>query len=49
MLVYYEEYGEMELAITREKELKWRLRQKKINLIESKNADRNDLYEQLEW
>jgi len=48
MLVYYEDCGDMESAITREKELKWRLRKKKINLIESINPAREDLYEKLE-
>ncbi|MDD2565390.1 MAG: GIY-YIG nuclease family protein [Candidatus Gracilibacteria bacterium] len=44
-LVYFEEYGEIESAIIREKELKkWR-REKKIDLIESKNIFWKDLSE----
>ena len=47
ILVYYEEYDNPETAIKREKQLKkWR-REKKIKLIESKNPDWKDLYEEL--
>ena len=45
MLVYYELYDDMEQAILREKQLKAGSRKKKLALIESKNADWNDLYE----
>lgn len=42
-LVYYEIYGDIHLAIAREKELKsWR-REKKIKLIKSKNITFKDL------
>jgi len=44
-LVYYEECPTMELAIKREKQIKWGNRKKKIELIQSINPHRNDLYE----
>lgn len=44
-LVYYEEFGDIELAIMREKEIKkWR-REKKNSLIKSMNPEWNDLAE----
>ena len=45
-LVYYEEYNTLEEAITREKQLKGGSRQKKIDLINSKNPEWKDLYEE---
>lgn len=38
-LVYYEEYNTMEEAIAREKQIKGGSRQKKLNLINSKNHE----------
>ena len=43
-LVYYECYGDMYDAISREKQLKAGSRLKKIALIESINPEWNDLY-----
>ncbi|KKQ60557.1 MAG: hypothetical protein US81_C0017G0007 [Parcubacteria group bacterium GW2011_GWE2_38_18] len=43
-LVYYEEYGEVSMAIYREKQLKWWKREWKINLIEKENPGWIDLY-----
>lgn len=44
-LVYYEQFGEIELAIMKEKEIKkWR-REKKDKLINSINPEWNDLSE----
>lgn len=42
-LVRYEMFGDMELAIAREKQLKRWHRQWKINLVESENPDWHDL------
>ena len=44
-LVYYEETNDIIAAITREKQIKGWLRDKKIVLIESINPDWNDLSE----
>jgi putative endonuclease len=44
-LVYYEEYNTMEEAIAREKQIKGGSRQKKVDLINSKNPEWKDLYE----
>lgn len=45
LLVYYEVFESIDSAIQREKQLKeWR-RNWKIELIENKNADWNDLYD----
>jgi putative endonuclease len=44
-LVYYEEYNTMEQAIAREKQIKGDSRQKKIDLIKSKNPEWKDLYD----
>ncbi|HJU61678.1 MAG TPA: GIY-YIG nuclease family protein [Candidatus Binatia bacterium] len=44
-LVYYEEYNTMEEAIAREKQIKGGSRQKKIDLVNSKNPEWKDLYE----
>lgn len=42
-LLYYEEFGDPTTAIKREKQIKsWR-REKKINLIDTKNPEWNDL------
>jgi len=46
-LVYYEEFGSAELAISREKQLKAGSRQDKIDLINGSNASRRDLYNDL--
>jgi putative endonuclease len=43
MLVWYEQHGTMETAITREKQIKKWNRQWKINKIESENPDWRDL------
>lgn len=46
-LVYYEIYGDISIALNREKELKkWR-REKKINLIKTQNIKFNDLIDDL--
>ena len=47
MLVYYELYGDMERAITREKRLKRWNRAWKLRLIEQENPDWKDLYESI--
>jgi len=46
-LIYYEEYQYIQEAIVREKQLKGWLREKKINLIKSKNFELKDLSEEL--
>ena len=43
-LVYYEETTSIEDAINREKQIKWWLRSKKNELIESINPNREDLW-----
>jgi len=43
-LVYYEEGENMYSAISREKQIKGKLRKKKISLIEKMNPDWKDLY-----
>ena len=46
-LVYFEMFGDMYLAICREKQLKaWR-RQKKIDLVNQMNPEWRDLYDDL--
>ena len=45
-LVYYEEYTNMEEAIDREKQIKGGSRQKKIDLINSRNPEWKDLYDE---
>jgi len=45
-LVYYEDYGTMPEAIAREKQIKGGSRQKKIDLINGKNLEWKDLYEE---
>ncbi|MDO8430973.1 MAG: GIY-YIG nuclease family protein [Candidatus Binatus sp.] len=46
-LVYFEEFGEVNDAIAREKEIKKMTRRRKVMLIESMNPDWKDLSE--EW
>jgi putative endonuclease len=46
-LVYYEIFGDMYNAISREKQIKAGSRQKKMELISSMNPEWNDLYEDL--
>jgi len=46
-LVYYDESGDVNAAIRREKQLKKWNRQWKINLIEELNPNWNDLYQRL--
>ncbi|HZX35231.1 MAG TPA: GIY-YIG nuclease family protein [Thermodesulfobacteriota bacterium] len=46
-LVYYEQYGDVELAIQREKCLKKWNRKWKLELIEKENPDWKDLYKDL--
>ena len=46
-LVYFEEHDSISDAITREKQLKRRNRQRKIDLIKRDNPERNDLYEDI--
>jgi len=48
-LVYYEETSSIQDAIKREKQLKWRLRSKKNELIESINPNREDLSSTWNW
>ena len=45
--VYYEYFENIELAIIREKQLKWWNRKQKLELIESINPEWNDLTEQI--
>lgn len=44
LLVYYELFDSMEMAIAREKQIKAGSRLKKLRLIESMNPDWHDLY-----
>jgi putative endonuclease len=46
-LVYFEIFDDPENAIKREKQIKGGSRKKKIDLIESKNRDWDDLYEKI--
>jgi len=48
-LVYYEVHEDPKSAITREKQIKKWNRQWKINLIEEKNPQWNDLYKDIVW
>ena len=43
ILVYYEEFQYIDKAIRREKQLKWWIRQKKINLIKNSNPTMEEL------
>ena len=45
-LVYYEEFATMPEAISREKQIKGGSRQKKLDLVNSKNPEWKDLYEE---
>ena len=47
MLVYYEEFNDIKLAIQRETQLKGWLRKKKVELIKTKNPSWQDLSK--EW
>jgi putative endonuclease len=47
MLVWFEEFGDIESAIQREKQMKSWKRLWKLRVIEESNADWNDLYESL--
>jgi len=46
-LVYFEEYGDIRLAIAREKQIKAGSRQKKDDLINSMNPEWKDLYDEI--
>jgi len=46
-LIYYEVFGDINLAIQREKEIKGWLRVKKDALINEMNPDWNDLYDSI--
>ena len=46
-LVYYEQFEDIENAIQREKQLKGKKRQYKIDLIEKNNKEWKDLYEDI--
>ena len=46
-LVYFEVFGSIEAALFRETRLKKYKREWKINLIQSRNVEWNDLYETL--
>jgi putative endonuclease len=46
-LVYFESYADIETVIKREKQLKKWNRKWKLELIEKRNPDWNDLYEEL--
>lgn len=46
-LVYFETFDDMENAILREKQIKGGSRKKKITLIESKNSEWRDLYNEI--
>ena len=46
-LVYFEDFATMPEAIAREKQIKGGSRQKKIDLINKMNPEREDLYEKL--
>jgi putative endonuclease len=44
LLVWYQEFSTITEAIEYEKKLKWRNRNKKVQLIEQQNSERNDLF-----
>ena len=48
-LLYYEEYSDIRLAITRETQLKGWRREKKLNLIRTLNPEFRDLAEKWGW
>ena len=45
-LIYYEEFETMPEAIAREKQIKGGSRQKKLDLVKSKNPEWKDLYDE---
>ncbi len=47
LLVYYEQYEDIDTAIAREKQLKGGSRKNKLALIESMNSEWSDLYNSL--
>ncbi len=47
MLVYYEPFDDINVAIAREKQIKGGSRQKKLDLVNSRNAEWRDLYDEL--
>ncbi len=46
-LVYFEQFADIQTAISREKQIKAGSRQKKINLIKTSNLNFDDLYTEL--
>jgi putative endonuclease len=46
-LVYYEPFDDVNSAIAREKQIKGGSRQKKLDLVNSMNAEWHDLYDEL--
>jgi putative endonuclease len=46
-LIYYESYENINLALSREKQIKGGSRQKKIDLVKSNNPEWIDLYEEV--
>ncbi len=46
-LVYFEQTGDIESALRREKQLKWWRRKWKLELIEKTNPDWRDLWEEI--
>ena len=46
-LLYQEEYGEVDNALNREKQIKDLRREKKFSLIKSLNPDWNDLWSEI--
>jgi len=46
-LVYFEQYDDVEIALQREKQLKWWKRRWKLELIERDNPRWEDLYQEL--
>jgi putative endonuclease len=46
-LVYYESFSRIEVAISREKQIKAGSRQKKLNLINNANPEWKDLFEEI--
>ncbi len=46
-LVYFEQTGDIESALRREKQLKWWRRKWKLDLIESANPRWNDLWDEI--
>jgi putative endonuclease len=48
-LLYYEHFGDIRMAIGREKQLKGWRREKKLNLIRTANPEFKDLAEKLGW